>query len=487
MLSRILAAALLLTACAQAATLRVPGDQPTIQAGIDAAAEGDIVEVAAGTYVEKLNFLGKAIEVRGAGQSLSVVDPSSASAGKARVVTFAGGEGPMSVLAGFSLTGGSANYGGGIRCDGAEPTITDCTISNNTADNSGGGLYCNYFSDPRITDCTISNNKAGGSGGGIRCYYSSDPTMINCTVSDNTADGDAGGIYCFDSSPTIANCTVSNNTADGDAGGVYCASSDPTITNCTISNNTAYDDGGGINCYLSSPTVTNCTISNNTAHGDGGGINCVQGSSPRITNCILWGDAPEEIKITSSCSPAFTYCNVQHGYAGDGNINADPFFADAGTSDFHLTAGSPCIDTGTADGAPDTDFEGDPRPQGNRVDMGADEYLSSPGGLELELTDYRSVYSPRDFLGLTIHIKNSGDEPAGLTKGVFFATSPPSLDYEEALYDGQLFLIGEGSTFTYEWGARIPSSAPLGTYNAGIRIYDGDTEISSDAFDFEIQ
>ncbi len=105
----------------------------------------------------------------------------------------------------------------------------------------------------------------------------------------------------------------------------------------------------------------------------------------------------------------------------------------------------------------------------------------------MELTDYRSVYTPGDFLGITINIENTGDEPSGLTRGVFFATSPPSLDYKETLYDGRLFLIDGGATFTYKWGLKIPPVAPLGTYNAGIRIYDGDTEISSDSFDFEIQ
>ena len=79
-----------------------------------------------------------------------------------------------------------------------------------------------------------------------------------------------------------------------------------------------------------------------------------------------------------------THCDVQSGYPGEGNIDEDPLFVDAYNGDFHLGAGSPCIDAGTNDapdppGLPEYDFEGDPRiMDGNNdgdpvVDMGVDE------------------------------------------------------------------------------------------------------------------
>ena len=73
---------------------------------------------------------------------------------------------------------------------------------------------------------------------------------------------------------------------------------------------------------------------------------------------------------------------MQGGYPGTGNINADPLFVDPDGPDYipgnqdddlHLKSGSPCIDTGTATGAPDTDLEGNIRPQGAGYDMGAYE------------------------------------------------------------------------------------------------------------------
>ena len=104
-------------------------------------------------------------------------------------------------------------------------------------------------------------------------------------------------------------------------------------------------------------------------------------SSPTVTNCILWGDSPDELYNSSSTS-SVTYSDIQGGYAGTGSINSDPMFLDPDgpdnisgneDDDLHLTERSPCIDTGTSSGAPDTDLEGNIRPQGTGYDMGAYE------------------------------------------------------------------------------------------------------------------
>ena len=72
--------------------------------------------------------------------------------------------------------------------------------------------------------------------------------------------------------------------------------------------------------------------------------------SPKLTNCILWGDSQDEI-VEDTSSPTVTYSDIQGGYSGDGNINADPLFIDADNGDFHLTADSPCIEAGHQHGA----------------------------------------------------------------------------------------------------------------------------------------
>lgn len=395
---------ILFSAPAIGATIYVPGDYPTIQAGIDAASDGDTVLVADGTYTgegnKNLEFGGKAITVRSEnGPDSCIIDCE----GNGRGFYFHDGvEEEDSIVSGFTITNGYANNGGGIYCKSTSPTITDCiitgnTASGNTANDGGGGIYCKS-SSPTITNCTISGNTAY-QGGGILCLFHSSPTISNCTISENTASGDkGGGISCSDSSPIITDCTISNNVAAAHGGGIWCmSSSSPIITSCTISGNTASLDGGGISCFnRSSPIITNCTINANTASADGGGIYCslssslsiinctitentandngggigCSDSSPTITNCILWNDFSDEIYVYSG-SPNVRYSDIQGGYQGEGNIDADPLFI--GSGDYHLTESSPCIDVGTSEGAPDDDIDGEPRPQGGGYDMGSDE------------------------------------------------------------------------------------------------------------------
>jgi len=131
-----------------------------------------------------------------------------------------------------------------------------------------------------------------------------------------------GGICCeYYSSPTITNCIISGNKSKGHGGGM-CNSyySSPTVEGCTFTANQAYYGGGMYNNY-SNTTMTNCTFTANRAYYGGGMYN--NQSSPTVTNCILWTDVPSEIY---GGTPVVTYSDVQGGYSGTGNINADPCF-----------------------------------------------------------------------------------------------------------------------------------------------------------------
>jgi len=317
----------------------------------------------------------------------------------------------------------SADIGGGIYCDHySYPTITNCTVSDNSA-RVGGGIWCHYYSSATITDCIVSGNSARYDSGGIHLGWYSNATITDCVITGNAAglgwepgfETDGGGgidFYYIDPEAIVANCTITDNTAPY-GGGIQCQNyySSPTITDCTIAGNTAVERGGGIcSWWTCEPIISNCIISGNTAdegggiyaHGNvafesatiihctitentavsGGGIAVWAPNGPTITNCILWNDSastgPEVYEYSGS--PVITYSDVQGGWPGTGNIDVDPLFVGGG--DYHLMAGSPCIDTGTNAGI-FTDMDGDVRPQGTGFDMGADEFV--PGGCPLQI------------------------------------------------------------------------------------------------------
>lgn len=324
--------------------IHVPDDQPTIQAGIDAAHYLDTVLVADGTWIgadnKNLDFKGKAITVQSEnGPANCIIDCEY----DGRGFYFHTGEGVNSVLSGFTITNGSAS---GIHCTAA-PTITNCIITYNTSGGEGGGISCSG-QNPTISNCIISYNFSSSNGGGICCRENS-PTIIDCKISFNTSNGSGGGVFSYGNGhPTITNCTIDNNTAHS-GGGIY--------------------GGGFYPLDWPSTTITNCTISDNVASESVGGIYQSYGTTT-ITNCICWGNTPNEI----SGSATVTYSDVEGGYAGDGNIDVDPLL----DGNYHLTADSPCIDAGTSEGAPDHDIDGDPRPLGADFDMGSDEFRAGP-------------------------------------------------------------------------------------------------------------
>ena len=363
---------------AEGRKIKVPKHYPDIQTAINSAEDGDTVIVDNGVWTgpgnKNLDFLGLVITVRSKkGPDNCTIDCE----GEGQGFYFHSNETAESVVKGFTITRGDCS---GICCSGSSPTITNCTIVDNVAyygSGGGGGVSCSDGS-PTITDCTITDNIAYDDGGGVFCN-GSNAIINNCTIADNTSyygGNGGGGIYCVGGTPTITNCTITGNDADyGHGGGVCCDGSDVTISNCTIADNTAYDDeGGGIRCtsgtisnctitgnsagvgggiccaYNSTPTITNCTITGNTAV-DGGGIYCSYNSKPTITNCILWGDTPEE--LSGSGEPTVTYCDVQGGWPGNGNIDADPLWATGPLGDFYLSQqqcgqpeDSPCLDAG---------------------------------------------------------------------------------------------------------------------------------------------
>ena len=288
-------------------------------------------------------------------------------------------------LDGFIIQHGTPRHfdGGGMLNEyGASPTVANCTFSDNRS-GRGGGMYNDRGSSPTVINCIFSDNVATyGEGGAMNNEFGSSPTVTNCTFTGNSADhGEGGGaIFSGDSSPAVTGCAFMGNTADY-GGAISSWESLATFTNCVFAGNYG-EEGGAMRNYRSpSLTLINCTFFGNKA-AYGGAIRHFVGGSPAVTNCILWGDSAtirgaeidNDIYPLPPCTPNMTYSCIEGGYEGEGNIADGPLFVDAANGDYSLQSGSPCIDTGTPDGAPETDILGVARPQGSGYDMGAHEY-----------------------------------------------------------------------------------------------------------------
>ncbi|MBI69043.1 MAG: hypothetical protein CMJ38_03330 [Phycisphaerae bacterium] len=163
--------------CVASEVWHVPTECKTIQAAIDAASDGDEVLVAKGTYVECIDFSGKTISIRSeSGAKYTIIDGQE----KGTVVSCV--RPSSAIMEGFSIVGGAALVGGGIRIENATPIIRSCMIEFNEA-GEGGGAYVS----------------AGT------------PQFDNCVFSFNVAD-DGDGIWCVNAKPLITACIFAGDS-----------------------------------------------------------------------------------------------------------------------------------------------------------------------------------------------------------------------------------------------------------------------------------
>jgi hypothetical protein len=448
-----------------AATIHVPTDQPTIQAGIDAAQNEDTVLVADGTYTGSGNFnvqiIEKSITLQSVnGPQVTTIDCQELGRGLSI--------GPMSngnvTIEGFTITNGRntssipTGSGGALFCTQAVVIIQDCLFLENQARYNncyGGAITAESYSDLTVLNCSFIDNRASGwsyrGGGGAIACIDGTLTIDNCILSGNRAwgygmlsddmygYGYGGAVYVDNSTAVITGSEISNNSCSGSAqnftgdfasgsgGGVYgwnssiemdrclvsgnCVGADAeysaavygagvcvrwfgslTLQNCQFTDN-YYDwvewdvsrRGGGVystdstcvieNCLFvandaeqvraSSMTMIGCTVAfaKLPSYGpDYSGIYCQDSS---ISNCIVWNNPAPQLRAGSGTT--IEYCDIEGGWSGSGNIDADPLFA-SGPLGLHylslIVAGqpldSPCVDAGNptspmADGTTRTD------------------------------------------------------------------------------------------------------------------------------------
>ncbi|MES2518979.1 MAG: right-handed parallel beta-helix repeat-containing protein, partial [Bacteroidota bacterium] len=257
------------------------------------------------------------------------------------VVIFSGSSN-STVLDGFTITGGNANFN-----PNKSVSLPFSAPSSTSSIESGGGIILANAAMPMIVNCTVMSNSSVF-GGGLFAEGASKPSILFCKFMGNQATFGAG-IYLQDGShATINNTLISGNRG---VGGLYNNNSNPTITNTTFSGNGGYNGG----------------IFNSN-------------SRPVVKNSIIWGNSTQ----FNDTQSIITYSIIQGGYEGTGNLNYDPQFvnqAPEGLSpnlngDYHLKASSLGIDRGNNGSISPTDLDLDGnlrRYNEGRVDMGAYE------------------------------------------------------------------------------------------------------------------
>ncbi len=236
----------------------------------------------------------------------------------------------------FSLGGGMFNGGTAL--------ILSSSFDDNYA-TDGGGAYS--WGNLTLIDCTFTDNSThfGGYGGGVRT--SGDTTIINGAFIGNVAGDGGGGVADrLGGDATIINCAFIDNFSgsNGRGGGVR---GDATIVNSLFIANLASLFGGAV--YGDGDIVNSTFIGNETSLNSGGGVS----GDGEIRNSILWGNMPDQIDGDADVS----YSNVQGGWPGQGNIDADPLLVDPENGDYRLSPGSPCIDAGVNAALPSDEFD----------------------------------------------------------------------------------------------------------------------------------
>lgn len=419
---------------ASANVIHVPADQPTIQAGINAAANGDTVLVSPGTYKENINFNGKAITVKSqSGPAVTIIDGQQL----APVATMTTNETRQAVLTGFTLQNGKGNYDGGGIFTNASPTIRGNVITLNTFCSAGGGI-ASEGGGPLIQNNIIHNNlqvgcSGGVGGGGVVILGGSGAEIIGNVIADNS-DWVGGGISIWGTSGlvTIKGNTISRNVG----GGVYVQTGAPATTN-VIQNLIVGNAGTGLNWSNPPLLLVSNTIADNAPGAFYGEAAELAGGSMdntvTIENNLLFATTNAS---AFSCTfydtnnlPIFDHNDVfsadTSAYGGvcpdltgtNGNLSADPFFVALFSNDYHLPMGSPVIDVGNnaAPNLPSTDFDADPRIVNSTVDIGADEY-SLP--TTLTLSNYSLRYGSQQVgtssSAQTVTLTNNGTTTTNL-------------------------------------------------------------------------
>jgi hypothetical protein len=338
-----------------AATRHVPSAFATFQAAIDAAAVGDTVLVAPGTYTglgnRDVDFLGKDIVVRSSGgAAVTTLDIQASVASPHRGFFIASGETSAAVLDGFTIQNGymgtmpggappasarraapraaSARValphiahdlsGGGIKCQASQPTLRNLVILNCGSEYTGGGLDFEVLAEPTVENCVVRGCYAGFEGGGITIETASFPIIRDCVVTGNVASRGAG-IGC-NADARIIGCLIAGNRA--------------------VQPDIGLSFGGGIAVVFPASLYLERTIVTDNCAPDGGGEIFVDNGASLSFACSVFD--PDGIVVSGSGMVSYPSANLFAAPAFCFPLGCDAAPSTGG--DYTLQAGSPGLE-----------------------------------------------------------------------------------------------------------------------------------------------
>jgi len=237
--------------------------------------------------------------------------------------------------------------------------------------------------------CDFEYSKVFGDSikGGVLSFYNfSKARVVNCSFTQNVADyGSVIGLD-YQSSPEIIDCIFTKNYAFVGGSPIYSTYSYPRLINNTMIDNYVLNEDinyrtGAVQSFISKPQITNNIIRDNVTH---------------------YFD-PAQL---AECKDFYTkYNNIEFGHGGEGNIDDDPLFNYSSEYPYSLLQFSPCINAGKPDTTglflPLSDFAGNERIHGGRIDMGAFEWQGYAVDDEQHLKKFISAH-PNPFSTSTI-------------------------------------------------------------------------------------
>jgi len=292
----------------------------------------------------------------------------------------------------------AAYTGGGMTVGYSSLTMENCLFEGNsaTADGFSAGLHISSGTVAELTDCTFLDNQGNGTLGVIEaivemesCHFEGNEgatigalasqlstlTINDSTFVDNAASepsGHAGALFSdhgsldltdssfegnsagleggalfaqLGSSITASGCRFFANTSNNGGGAVLVANESVVVSECLFVDNSATEEAGALGLGMNEESsVSHCTFAGNSCETGGSAIG-IMDEQLVLIDSILWDEtAPEIFLITEETpDPMVTYSDVRGGWAGEGNIDADPLFVDPDGGDYCLQDGSPCI------------------------------------------------------------------------------------------------------------------------------------------------